>query len=317
MCSRFFSYAQIGLQIFFQLLVACIYAEGVAVTDSMKKLIFLIQNDKIISVVNGSVIYTVKGNLVFTGDSEQRADIVFMFSSSDIFSRKGGQLLLMKNQQALFTVLRGKIYLGAAGYRDELLLGEIRKTDSSMVFMNPRNERPVFQIHSSHVSPAKVMAIVRLFFLMYNMEQAILDSLSARAQQHPFPQGAGTIRRLWSATGKEDFVWDGRILRHRWHFNDFEHWWFDGQTLRRAYYQTNEDFEWDGHTLRRKWLNDSAHFVVEGNTIRRVFGDLQDEFHIQGNIIKRAFSTYGADEWEVAGEVPIPIIILVIYRIAR
>jgi hypothetical protein len=289
----------------------------IAVLDSNKTTILTIQNEKIVVSSGNNTIYTVKGNLIFAGDSDNKNDIVFMLNAPDVFSRKTAQLLVKKDNQPLLTATKGKIFLGAVTNRKELQLGALEKTDSSVVFLNTGKTKPVFEIKSNRISSAQMMAVVTYFMAIYEMDKALLDSLSARAQQNAMPAGTGTIRRLWSSGGNEDFVWDGRVLRNRWNYNEFEQWEFDGQTLRRAWFNTGEDFEWNGKTLQRKWLNDNALFTVDGNSIRKVFGETHDEFYIQGNIIKRAFTTIGTDEWEVNGEIPLPVIILVVFRIAR
>jgi hypothetical protein len=292
-------------------------AQPVAVVDSNKTTTLIIENNQIIDVSGNTIIYTIKGNLIFSGDSDRKEDIIFMLNAADIFSKKTAQLISQKDNKPILTTTKGKIYLGATSYRKELFLGAMERTDSSFVFRKEEKTNPLFEIRSHTITSAQLMAVTTIFMAKYKLDEAILDSLSAHAAENELTAGAGTMRRLWSSGGNEDFVWDGKILKNRWSFNDFEQWTFDGETVRRAYYDTGEDFVWDGKTLKSKWGTRGDVFEVDGNTIRKVYGSTADEFYIQGNIIKRAWTTIGTDEWEVNGELPIPIIILIVFRIAR
>jgi hypothetical protein len=290
---------------------------SISVIDSNRATILFIQNENIIDAADNSIIYTVKGNLIFSGNSEKNDDILFKLNAPDIFSKKATQLITHKDNKPILTTSRANIYLGANDYRKELLTGQYEKTDSSFVFKREEKAKPLFEIKNNKLSSAQLMAIATIFIAKYKIDQALLDSLSARAAEQQTPSGTGTMRRLWSSGGNEDFVWDGYILKNRWSFNDFEQWSFDGETLKRAYYDTGEDFVWNGKTLQRKFVANGEMFELEGNTIRKVYGSAEDEFYIQGNIVKRAWTTIGSDEWEVNGELPVPIIMLIVYRIAR
>ena len=68
--------------------------------------------------------------------------------------------------------------------------------------------------------------------------------------------------------------------------------------LKRLWNTGNDSFVWDGETLKREW-----------NT-----GD--DEFTIQDGTAKRVWNTKG-DEWIITGEIPIPVIAIVILGIAK
>ena len=129
-------------------------------------------------------------------------------------------------------------------------------------------------------------------------------------------EGTGTIRKLWG-NNNQDYIWDGKILRNRWNNNEFEQWTFDGTYISRAYFDTGEDFEWDGTTLQSRWNMNGQAYTLQGSSIKAIYGNNNDEFFIQGNIIKRAWTAVGNDEWEVNGEIPIPILMMVVFRIIR
>jgi len=290
---------------------------SIEVLDSNRTVILFIQNEHIINASDSSIISTVKGNLIFNGNSEKKEDIIFMLNAADIFSKKPAQLIIEKDKKPLITTTKAEVYLGAVTGRKELFMGQFFKTDSSCTFKKDENEKPLFEILSNKLTSAQLMAVATIIIAKYKIDQALLDSLSARAAEQQMPLGSGTMRRLWSSGGNEDFVWDGYILKNRWNYNEYEQWSFDGETLKRAYYDTGEDFVWDGKTLQRKWMTNGDMYELEGNTIRKIYGNTEDEFYIQGNIVKRAWTTIGSDEWEVNGELPIPIIILIVFRIAR
>ncbi len=315
------------MKFFFKIIFLCcfqnVFAQsGVQVFDSLGTPAILISNGKLfdtgtdMSNPDGSVIFTVRGNLIFNGNNETRDHIFFLVKGTDLFSKKTSQLIYNQNQQPVYAVSRGRVFIGANKYSSHLEVGRFEKmNDGSVVFTNQHQKTPLFSVEKN-VSTAELMAVFAFFAVQYDIGKELMDSLQSAKPAGVIVTGNSTIRRLWTG-GVEEFLWDGQLLRNRWRFDDFEHWTFDGTVLRRAWYDTGEDFIWNGSRLQRRYMADNLIFEVDGNNIRPVFGAMEDEFFIQGNIIKRSWTNLGTDEWEVNGEIPLPVIILVLYRIAR
>ena len=260
------------------------------------------------------IVYTTKGNSIFSGNSDKHEDILFMLNTTDLFLKKGGRLLLKENNETIFSFSRGNVWLGASTTNKTLLIGKFEKENAAqLVFRLASNNEVLFATNAS-INATQAMAVLSYFVVTNNIDKQLIEATEAIAKSAP-ALGAGTIRRLWG-DGNEEFIWDGQILKNRWRINEYEQWAFDGNYIYRAWFDTGEALTWDGKTLRSNFAENKV-FIHDGNTLRAVFGSGNQEFYIQGNIVKRAWATLGKDEWEINGEIPIPIIMMVVFRIAR
>jgi len=262
-----------------------------------------------------NIIYTTKGNLIFAGNSDKKDDILFMLKGTDVFAKKSGTLILKSNNETIFTFNKGRAWLGNSMFNTPMLIGTFEHKNNIITFSLAETKNILF-VTENKLNTAQLMAVLTYFVVVNKIDEQLLEA----AKQTAPPQSAlgnGTIRRLWGTGGNEDFIWDGKILKNRWGFYDYEQWAFDGTNLYRAWYDTGDDFVWDGTTLQRKWGTDNNVFVKDGNSIRAVYGSNNDEFFVQGNIVKRAWVATGSDEWEINGDVPVPIIMMIVFRLVR
>jgi hypothetical protein len=237
-----------------------------------------------------------------------------MLNTSDLFLKKGGRLLLKENNETIFSFSKGNVWLGASTSNNTLLIGKFEKENASrLVFRLANNNEMLFAVNAS-VSATQAMAALSYFVVTQNIDKQLIEAAEAVAKSAP-TLGAGTIRKLWG-NGNEEFIWDGKILKNRWRIDEYEQWTFDGNYIYRAWFDTGEILAWDGKTLRRNFAENNM-FVQDGNALRAVFGNGNEEFYIQGNIVKRVWVSLGNDEWEINGEIPIPVIMMVVFRIAR
>jgi hypothetical protein len=92
-----------------------------------------------------------------------------------------------------------------------------------------------------------------------------------------------------------------------------EDWIYENNRLFRRWSPGNEELVWDGQTLQRTFFESQDVFTYNGRTIRWAYGDIRSEFIIQGNIVKRVQSSGRDESWEINGDLPIPIIMMVVF----
>lgn len=291
-------------------------AQNVLVNDSSGRAVLSIEiaSGAIKNSISEEVIYTVQGNLIFSGAATNKEEILFMLNGTDVFSKKNGSLILSNGNHIVFSFNKGKVWLGNSVLNNSLFIGAFEKSETATVF-KLANQKILFQT-GTKLSAIYSMAALAYVVAAYKIDEALIEAAKTTPSSTT-SLGQGSIRKLWGNSGNQDFIWDGKILKSRWGFNDYEQWAFDGTNLYRANYDTGEDFVWDGQTLQRKFWADNNTFIKEGNSIRPVYGNTNEEFFIQGNIVKRAWTTIGTDEWEVNGDVPVPIIMMVVFRLVR
>lgn len=289
--------------------------------DSTGKVTAKVQDERIIDVSTGDIFYTIKGNLIFRGASDKQDDILLLVNTTDIFSkRKTGEVMEKDMNNVKFSVYRGKFYLG-----EESTTNEYRsiayfdpQDDGSMILYDAMSETPIGAIQKADLSTGTLVGIFYFFYEKYNLEQLVEQRIRGAEVEEPIPDVSntgGTIRRLWN-TGDDEFEWDGEILRRKWNSFDFEEWTFDGKILQRAWYPGDDEFVWDGHVLKRRWYSSEDEFEWDGSVLKRRWNS-DDAFVFQGNVIKRQFGSNPEDEWEIDGDIPIPVIALVVFGLLR
>lgn len=290
--------------------------KNITAYDSLGKATLFMQQEELYQIQADThhLLFSVKGNIIFSNQSQQREDILYLITGNDIFSKKGGQIISAANNKAIFTFTKGKLFLGNTVFDKRMLLGQFQIVNNQMSFQCIAQTRPLFYIDSNDASAASLLAIAVCFIQLQEIDVKHFTQLQA---QQSVVEGTGTIRRLWGNNNSEDFIWDGRILRKRWNANEFDQWKFDGNTITRAFFDTGEDWQWDGTTLQSRWNRNEQAYIWQGNTLKSLYGNEQAEYFIQGNIIKRAWNAVGNDEWEVNGSIPIPILMMVVFRIVK
>ena len=296
-------------------------AQVVEVADTLGELMWTVDNSRIRDGQNDRILLTVQGNLIFQGNSDNQEDIILLVKANDIFSKRTGEILSKDLEKVLYTIHNGKFFLGKTSiYIPDFQIGffERDKEDDRLIrFYEGNSDKLLAEISGKDVTTGKLAALFYLLTNHFNLDEKISSKVKIEApQENSVEDTYGTIRRLWD-TGMDEFVWDGKTITRKWNPYDFEEWTFDGTILKREWYPGNEEFIWDGKVLKRRWYPSNDEFEWDGTILRRRWGTGRDEFIIQGNIVKRYFDTSGKDEWQIDGEIPIPIITLVVFNLLR
>ncbi|HXH18732.1 MAG TPA: hypothetical protein VNJ07_06575 [Chitinophagales bacterium] len=310
------------LCLLFLLSPLCLVSQDIEITDSSGNKILFFKNDQLLEAGSKKPFVTVKGNTVFDGDSEDSKDILLLITTENIFSKKKtGYALNAAQDEAVFTIRRGGFFFKETKTFDEdaLLAYYEKADDGSLMLYKHAGDTVLCRIPAFELSTGKLAAVFYYFMRKFDLEKTVEtkaeEKLPAESGRN-VRQTSGSVSRLWN-TGLDEFVWDGRVFKRKWNSFDFEEWTFDGITLKRLWYPGDEEFVWDGQILRRKWYPSVDEFEWNGTILRRRFGSPADEFIIQGNIVKRYFGGSSEDEWQIDGEVPIPLIALVVFGLLR
>lgn len=298
-----------------------VFTQNIEIYDSSGKVILVFENDRLMEAGKKPFV-TVKGNTVFDGASEDKNDILLLVTVENIFSkRKTGYALNARQDEALFTIRNGGFfYKESKTFEHSRLMAYFEKqNDGSLALHKYDSDTLLCRIPPLSLSTGKLVAVFYYFMRKFDLEK----SIERQAQEMPkavpakdVSMTSGTISRLWN-TGVDEFVWDGQVFKRKWNSFDYEEWTFDGTSLKRLWYPGDEEFVWDGKILRRKWYPSHDEFEWDGTILRRRWGSAADEFIIQGNIAKRYFGGNTEDQWQISGEVPIPLIALVVFGLLR
>ncbi len=288
-------------------------AQNYSITDTTGKVIFQLAGDQLTDQ-NDNVRLTVKGNIIFEGNSTNKRDIFLLAKVQDVFGKKTDYIYDKALKIEMYAVEKGAFFIdGDASDIVYLAIVVKKNTDGTTQFLYGQTDDVLLTVDGDSLQTGQITAIVHLTIEHFQLREALAPNIRAYAvENNSVGNSSGTIRKMWGQAQTE-FIWNGETIKPKWGQSDLLEWKYDGYTLERVWYGDADAFEWDGRILKRKWYNSQEEFEVIGNTIRPRFGGFGEEYIIQGNIIKNPWNPGTEDEWELSGDVPLPIIVLVLF----
>lgn len=296
-----------------------LYAEDVRdllIYNSDKELIAYIKDNKLHSSEN-KILYNAVGKIIFTGDNDRRRNMKWMVQIPNFTGSRSGKLTRPNSSGADYTTHRSGFFYGdrIMEFNANLMLRLIQEEDSLWFKKGLSEEKIGFGISSAEEIPVTHLVMAFQFIKDYEVLDAFVKGQIAEWKpEAKSSMGSGTIRPLWEGA-RDEFIWDGQVLKKRWSAGDQE-WTFDGTILRNTWTGSEDEYEWDGNVLKKRWGMSGEEYEWDGRTMRRRF-DSRYQYSKSGNVIRRDFTSADRDEWEIQGDIPIPVIMLVIFRIAK
>lgn len=293
--------------------------EGDVYINKQTKL-FHIKDSEVYGATNGQLMYYQKGNIFFNSSNDDRQNIFILATSLDIYSKKRHLIYEKDNSTATYSFSNGKLLLGAPESEDLIARNEllhVQRSGKWTAFYSSANDSLLAYYETDSVSPNHNIIIAYALISRY--------SLQAKAEQQ---QGkalfANTeyayIKPLWGNVTANEWLWDGQILRPRWNVDPRLTWSFDGQTLRQQYVSNIYDqYSWDGEYFKPMWRTvRQQEWSWDGRIIKPVWDtDWANQYQVQDGAVKPWSNVHPEKEWRIDGDIPIPVIILVISGIAH
>ncbi|MEX0812626.1 MAG: hypothetical protein WD048_10455 [Chitinophagales bacterium] len=277
-------------------------------------------SDALIKNEKGRILYNIQGNIIFSGTGEKRKDILLMLKSENIFSKKSGEVLGQKKGQVIYFTYGGGYYIRPSEQSTETLLLAYWQKNKAGGFSlyHGKNDSLLAFYPDQNAKDVLLTALFHYFQTSNAMSETLVAAYEPPDKTVPdVTNTSGTIRRMWGG-GNQEFEWDGYVLRRRWGNNPMQEWTYDGLILRRVWSSSgNEEFIWENNILRRRWYTSKDEFVWNGRTIRRRYGPEQEEYIIQGTVVKSMWTESDANQWAIDGEIPVPVIAMVIYGLVN
>jgi hypothetical protein len=305
------------------ILLFCLAAKAgnsyVFVGDTVHKL-FWCSNNEIYSPDKQTLLYLQKGNIFFTGESDSRNNIFLLTSSMDLNSEKLELLYEKDNRSATYSFSNNKFYLGKNESeefqaRNELI--HVQRIKKWMAFYSSLNDSLLaFYAADSLPSSAAIMVAYTL-----NKKLDLESKISLKQNRLPFDDAPySTLKPILGNQTVNEWMWDGKILRPRWNVDQRLVWTFDGQTAKPLYGANIYDqYSWDGENFKSVWRTDNAtEWTYDGRQFKPVWGnDWANQYIIEDGVVKPWSGVHPEREWKMEGNIPVPVLILVISGIAR
>lgn len=309
--------------LFFLLLTVSLVSNAgssfVFLTDTNK--LFFAKDNEIYAADGKALLYFQKGNIFFNGTSDDRQNIYLLTTSMDFSSVKTQSIYEPGNREPAYTFSDYKFYAGKPESEELMVSSEllhIERMKKWLAFYSSYNDTLLAYYPADSLPSSTAILVAYALIQKFKLEKKLI----VQQQTQPTFQNNSfaTIKPFWGNQTANEWMWDGKIFRPRWNVDPRLAWTFDGQTVK-PYAGSNiyAQYAWDGETLKAIWrTNRAEEWSWDGRQIKPVWDtDWANQYTIENGIIKPWSSVHPEREWQLDGDVPMPLIILVISGIAR
>ncbi|NNC95872.1 MAG: hypothetical protein HKN92_09945 [Chitinophagales bacterium] len=286
--------------------------------DNSKAKIAAFHDGKILSPYSNSILYTVKGNIVFTGNSDSKDNILYTIDSRDIFSKSKSEVLNKSSDSTIISVRKGRVYMGD-GNDESSLMGYISKSANIIQIKNFKNELLGYT-NSVDINPAETFMAFSFLSSKYSIgtiTKARVDSVAKQAGSSG--QVLGRVKARWSGDPLSEWIWDGKILRPRFVGDIYYEWVFDGEIVKpRWQHHIYEEWTWDGESIKPLWAQTPEYeYIWNGRLLKPYWpANGKMEFILEDGMISPYLGSPRGEEWIIEGNVPLPLIFIIALGIA-
>ncbi|MCS6934387.1 MAG: hypothetical protein NZM35_04455 [Chitinophagales bacterium] len=266
------------------------------------------------------LLYILKGNIFFTGESDSRENIYLYGTSLNPFDKKKNTLYLRNQSKPVLTYASGVFYAIPTDADPDNRNNEVLRVQRSgkwLAFYASYNDSLLAYYAADSAPPAAAILVAFALAERYDLLKNITNNTNTLPPARP---AFSTLRPLWGNTTAREWIWDGRLLRPRWNNNPFLAWTFDGRYIK-PYMGNNiyEEYEWDGEYLRPVWRsNRQFEWQWDGRIFKPVWDtDWKNQYTIANGTVKPWSNVHTEREWVIEGDFPLPLIIMVVSGAAR
>jgi hypothetical protein len=302
-------------------LSVCAFASDGFVYLANKEKLFFVSGNDILSPDKSQVLYFNKGNIFFSGTSDDRQNIFLLTTSMNTATNKTAYLYEKDSRQATYCFVDNQFFVFQQSQSEEneaQKLLYITESGKWLAFYSAYNDSLLAYFEKDSL-PAFVKIITAYTLIekydLINKKSVQWQESTTNAEQHGF----SSIKPIWGNVSAGEWIWDGQVLRPRWNADPRLAWTFDGQTIK-PYLGNNiyAQYSWDGEYFKPVWRNNrQLEWSWDGRILKPVWDtDWANQYMIQNGVIKPWSNVHTEREWQMDGEIPLPLIILVISGLA-
>lgn len=291
--------------------------------DSTK--LFFAHDNEIYSPDTKSLYYFQKGNIFFNGTSDERQNIFLLTTSMDFTNKKTQFIYEQDEREPIYSFADSKFYLGKAEAGEEKEKAELLHIERSkkwLAFYASYNDTLLAYYAADSLPSSTAIMVAYTLIQKFHLEKklAVQQLAQVRAQQNLQQNSYAIIKPFWGNQSANEWIWDGQTFHPRWNVDPRLAWTFDGQTVK-PYAGNNiyAQYSWDGETMKPIWrTNRAEEWSWDGRQIKPVWdSDWVNQYTIEDGTIKPWSNSHPEKEWQMSGDLPMPLIILVISGMAR
>ena len=282
--------------------------------------LFFASNNEIYSSDKKQLLYFQKGNIFFNGAADLKENIFLLATSMDISSDKLELLYEKDNRQPSYSFTSNKFYAGktvSLDLRQKTELIHIERVKKWLSFYSSFNDSLLAYYAADSVPGSTAIIVAYALVKKYSLEKNTAEAHSVP----PFQANAySTIKPIWGNQTVNEWMWDGQTLRPRWNVDPKLAWVFDGQTIKPQFGNNiYAQYSWDGENFKPIWRsNKNEEWSWDGRLMKPIWEtDWANQYIIEDGVVKPWSNVHTEKEWQMQGDIPIPLIILILSGIAR
>ncbi len=295
-------------------------SSAVFLSDTTK--LFYGLNNEIYTPDGKKLLYFQKGNIFFSGGTDDRQNIYLMVTSLNIASEKLEMIYEKDSRQPSFSFSDNKFYSGniqSEDFREKAELIHVERMKKWLAFYSSYNDSLIAYYNADSLPASAAILVAYTLIKRFDLESRMV----VQQNKLPFeenPNGYATLRPMWGNATANEWMWDGTVLRPRWNVDPNLAWTFDGKTIKPQYGSNIYlQYEWDGENFRPVWRSNRAmEWSWDGRIMKPIYDtDWANQYVIEAGVVKPWSNVHTEKEWRMEGDIPVPLIILIISGIAR
>lgn len=286
---------------------------------SDKSKLFWINNNEVYSADKNRLLYFQKGNIFFSGTTDERQNIFLLTTSMNTVSEKEEDVFEKDSRQPTYKFRHNKFFVVKNNDQNttKIELLHIERAKKWLAFYSSINDTLLAYYAIDSLPPSAAVIVAYTLIKEFDLEK---QALAAKPKNQEEEREFSSIKPVWGNTSANEWIWDGRNLRPRWNPDTRLIWSFDGQILKPLYGTSAADqYSWDGETFKPLWrTNRNQEWSYDGNRLQPIYNtDWANQYVIQDGIVKPWSNVHTEREWQIDGNIPVPVIILILSGIAR
>ena len=284
------------------------FAGDLVVKDSSGITLVHVKNNQVYQGDSGIQVLNIRGNIIYRGKSGFRDSMYLLVQGQEYFKKKITNVYRGNATDQVYLLRKGRSYLGDLINRDKLLF-EVEADSNVYTIYSGLDGRVIGEVIGEEPSIAQWALITDVFNRVYKLDQQLAEAYQPRR----LTDAVGAMVLLGTA-GMEIWEWDGETLRLSSGFA-VSSWSYDGQYIQKEWdIGRQHEWVWDGSVLKPYWNQDvKFQYMVTESYIKPFWNDdPSKEWTISDNEVFPTWGMYHTRRWRIEGEMPLPLIAMIV-----
>lgn len=262
------------------------------------------------------IAYTLQGNIIFKGDSKSTDNILFTINAKDILSKKVGLVYQNDAKTIQYLTQNGEFFFGDHPmYDDKKLVAFKTVNDSLFEIYSGIDQKLLGVVEGKFESQVQIVMAAYMYIKHFHLDELVKEQIEINTGNDSITDGFSMISPLIDRGPYYVWEWDGKTLKPSFGYRPEDEWKFDGRYLQPAWsLDPQSEWEWDGKILKPTWDNSAENqWIWEGDILKSFWDPNPDlTWKLEDGVVRPMWNFNSSMQWEIQGNIPLPVIALVI-----